>query len=543
LKSIFFAVVLSVVCAAIHGQQLKTAVYPGEDELLEALILNEISQEEYDLLVELFRHGIDSSNVYQLELIPNLSYFKTFYEEYQSFLEQPDKRKSTLYQLPPDNYRGYVSFKFYQKFNQVESRYRSNLMYESANHWKVLIKLDREYSGKERFVYRNFRYNPKNSFIKEFIVGSNSYRAGLGTVFGYRGKLLNYSDEIDRESFSFPDYGGENGIFVAAGNSNAKAILQLSRNRDDNFDFVKLLSEFRFKKHKSFPALIVSLTKIRNRESNMSQKDFKTALYKDFTFKNGYSRFELTRQSGIRSAQAVVTENKFKINKSSFRFSAWFYGEDFLDLNSGSKSGKMTSQISIDLLDFSFSSRRNNQYGFLLKSSSHLSEKLSTGHSFLYSIKNTDSSNIEFLSAVSRKLNLKSTFKLDFLHKRKIRNSLTSRDESITQKIRLEFRFKDEKSYLRIYTGYKKESGNSDYLIIFAQARKNVSSANKFEIWANLGEYNLDSKKIDYFYAYFQEHLRLFDRLETTTKFGYSYSRKRTIQDEFTISFTVKVLI
>jgi len=57
------------------SQDLSTYVSPSEDEWLQALTLGEISYVQYLCLIEIARHGIDSSSLYLLDEIPNLSYF------------------------------------------------------------------------------------------------------------------------------------------------------------------------------------------------------------------------------------------------------------------------------------------------------------------------------------------------------------------------------------------------------------------------------------------------------------------------------------
>jgi len=46
------------------------------------------------------------------------------------------------------------------------------------------------------------------------MVGSFTARLGLGTLFGYRGKLMSCSDKINIESLAYPDYGGYNGMYL-----------------------------------------------------------------------------------------------------------------------------------------------------------------------------------------------------------------------------------------------------------------------------------------------------------------------------------------
>ena len=70
------ATLFSLVVASATAQELSTEVFPSEDELLEALHLGDISYDQYVLLREVARLGIDSASAHLLDEITNLSSFR-----------------------------------------------------------------------------------------------------------------------------------------------------------------------------------------------------------------------------------------------------------------------------------------------------------------------------------------------------------------------------------------------------------------------------------------------------------------------------------
>jgi hypothetical protein len=195
------------------AQELSTFVYPSEDELEEAFYNGEIDFIQLITLQELIQNGIDSTELYLLDEIPNLSYFFDI-----GLLKKSDLSTDqvALYLAKPtetDLFKGKIAHNYSTRLEEDGgSRYRTtgNIIFE--NNLKAAFRLHREYSGVERIVYRRLEFSPPKGPVQQMVLGSYTIRLGLGTIMGYRGKLLDFSDEINSETLLYPDYGGYNGV-------------------------------------------------------------------------------------------------------------------------------------------------------------------------------------------------------------------------------------------------------------------------------------------------------------------------------------------
>ncbi|TET93657.1 MAG: hypothetical protein E3J26_05955, partial [Candidatus Zixiibacteriota bacterium] len=216
MRALAAVIVLSLLSVSLSfSQEPSTSVYPSEDELLEALRLGEIDSSQYLILQEIIVHGIDSTNVHLLDEIPNLSFFLTDPKLLITSLEK--EQKAGFFKPAPRTGRptGTFGYKYYQELEQEgRAQYRSSGRFRFNDHFEAAYKLHREYTGRERFVSRRLVYKNRQGRLKELVLGNFSRRLGAGTIFGYRGKLLEFSDRIDEESFLFPDYGGYNGLYT-----------------------------------------------------------------------------------------------------------------------------------------------------------------------------------------------------------------------------------------------------------------------------------------------------------------------------------------
>lgn len=200
---------------AAPGQELSTSVFPSEDELYESYNLGEISYEQYLILKELAGRKIDSTNCHLLDEIPNLSFFQGYKFSPDNYLEKEQAALFVGRDLWDKQIKGTVDYKYYQELEKEgRDKYQSSIKFKINRQYDFSLKLQREYSGRERIIERSFSYKKDSGGLRELRVGNYSCRMGLGTIFGYRGKIFDFADEIDEESWLFPDYGGYNGLYA-----------------------------------------------------------------------------------------------------------------------------------------------------------------------------------------------------------------------------------------------------------------------------------------------------------------------------------------
>jgi hypothetical protein len=215
LRTVCFVIFWLGLAVSALAQGLSTVVIPSEDELYEALILGEIDYEQYVLLKEILLIGIDSSNIHLLDEIPNLSWFGPGppgrVDSLSTEQETPFCTKGSF----GKGFRVQVDNRYYREL-EASGRYRNNLavLLSPNSHLRASCKLQRDLGGQERIVSRQVRFHSEDGLVRELTLGSDARRLGLGTVFGYRGKLFEFSHELDEESFLFPDYGGSNGLYT-----------------------------------------------------------------------------------------------------------------------------------------------------------------------------------------------------------------------------------------------------------------------------------------------------------------------------------------
>ncbi|MEW5993526.1 MAG: hypothetical protein AB1744_03925, partial [Candidatus Zixiibacteriota bacterium] len=381
---LFLSIVL--ITSVVNTQELSTEVYPSEDELLEALRLGEITIRQYLILQEIITQGIDSTNQHLLDEIPNLSFFPTTPKSLTSTLE---KEQQTSFQAPPTEARPAAASVSYQYYEELESerrsQYRITYRLSPIRDLEAELKVHREFSGRERIVGRRVSYRTPGRALREVVIGNVTRRFGAGTIVGYRGKLVDFADELGGESLLFPDYGGNNGAYVQA-EFGAVEIQGLgSLVRDANHSLLTAGTIVSFPRTRLSPQVIVSLNRLRNRRTGENLYDVKYGWYSRCNYRDSYVSWELSGQAGERpSLGALVVEGRHLFDGAEVRYAGWIYSDDYLDLSGGSKAGNLSRTERIDKVDFSYSNRRSGQEGGLVKSIVLLADDVQMINSLLY---------------------------------------------------------------------------------------------------------------------------------------------------------------
>jgi hypothetical protein len=522
-RALAAVIVLTLLSVSLSfPQEPSTSVYPSEDELLEALRLGEINYSQYLILQEIILHGIDSTNVHLLDEIPNLSFFLV---DPKSLVTSLEKEQRAAFLNPPAKIgqpTGTFGYKYYQELEQEgRAQYRSSGQFRINDHFEAAFKLHREYTGRERFVSRSLVYKNGRGCFKEFVLGNFSRRLGAGTIFGYRGKLLELSDRIDGESFLFPDYGGYNGLYTRVKFNNVETEALASVNRDGDYTLISAGGMISLTESFLRPGVIIGVNRLKNRKTSERLHDVKYGFSSRYRYGESYLSLELCGQAGEQSSWGgFVTEGRHRFSSAEIRYAAWAYADAYIDLTGGSKAGNLYHTASLDAVDFSYSEKRSGQEGGMLKSIVLLSESYEMINSILYAGRNRDSANVEFLSGLVRNLSPDCEIRLDYLNKTKKRLH-----NEVDQRIRLETRVRTGNLSARSYIAYNTKSSRNDYASVFMNLKYVSRKAGSVEIWSNLARFDMKDAVIDYWYAYIKSEQHLFRDVVAAMKLNHSYSR------------------
>ena len=527
------------------AQELSTFVYPSEDELEEAFHNGEIDFIQLVTLQEIIRFGIDSSKLYLLDEIPNLSYFadgrlfpaiKTDSEQESPFLAKEIGNKLVT---------GRVSHSYSQRLEtDGDSRYRTSGQVSLGENLNMAFRLHKEYSGGERFVYRTLEYRQKKSVIRQVTVGNYSTRLGLGSIVGYRGKILDYADEINSESMAFPDYGGYNGLNLRTKNSSFESELLLSINRDQDHSVRTIAGEFGLSGRRFVPAFIASMTNLKERATDYSIGDFKYGVNIESKYTSGYNRVELSAQAGEEdSFGAALTEGKHLFNQAEINYALWYYDDKYLDITGGSKAAAVRETVNLPEVNFSYSDKRRGQTGGLIKTIVELTESVDLANSLIYANKNEDDYNFEFLSAIEKQFSANWQLRLDHVSRSRHRLQSATETEEISRRSRVEIRYQNPTLYVRTYAAYQSKSGEGDYLSLFANCLYKSRDFGDMSLWLNIGKYQIDDGTLVYWYGFLENRQKLFDNVNTLAKISHSYREGHADEHVSTFSIGLEITL
>ncbi|HWR82358.1 MAG TPA: hypothetical protein VN285_03575 [Candidatus Deferrimicrobium sp.] len=521
----FAALLLGTLMAAssLSSQELSTAVYPSEDELLEALQASEIDYYQFLILQEVISHGVDSTNSHLLDEIPNLSsLFSTAAtaatslenDQRAGFVGRPARRGGPVRR---------ISHQYSQDMAEDgPSRYRTSCRIGLSKEVLLALNVHREFSGRERVVSRSLTFRNAEHIVREVTLGSFSRRLGLGTVFGYRGKLFEFADHLDGESLLFPDYGGFNGVYVRAVGRNLGSEVLTSVHRDQTHEMVTAGGSLSMTKLPFQPEVIVGVTRLSNRVSGQNIDDTKYAVSSVYDYDRGNVRMEGCGQAGERpSWGALVIEGRHYYSAMDLRYAAWAYSAEYLDLTGGSKAANIRTTDSIPEVEFSYSQKRAGQKGGLLKSVARLDHDLDVVSSFLCAGRNADTVNVQFLAGLVKRYGRKYEIRLDYLNK-----SATRVATEVSQRVRLEGRMLAEGLTARGYVAYTASNERDDYASVFVTVRRSWKDIGTLELWASLGRIDLEQVAVDYWYGYVKTEQKLFAEVSAGVKLSHRYDRQ-----------------
>jgi hypothetical protein len=513
--------------SAAYALEPSTSVFPSEDEALEARIRGEINSYQYGVLQEIIQHGVDTAAAHLFDEIPNLAYFLSPVKSLATSLQVEQTKPFVKPSFRPGKTTGTVSYIYYQELEQDErARYRTAAHLYFSEHLQAAFRLHREYTGRERIVSRWLSYRNRQGALQEVTLGNFTARMGLGGIFGYRGKLLAFSDRIDEESLLFPDYGGYNGVHVRARWRRLDIEALTSVTRDDRFTLVSAGGMMALEASPLRSAVIIGVNRLKNRDSGERIRDFKYALQSLYRYQAGYFSFELTGQAGERASWgAALAEGKHRFDRAEINYAVWWYDDDYLDLSGGGKAGSLYRTVTVDRVGFTFSDKRSGQEGGMLKSIVLMSPHVEMVNSAIFSRRTRDTLDFRFLSGLVGNVSRRLEVRLDYWRRIKRRRLSSQERDVVEQRTRLEGRINTGDLSVRTYIAYNTKSGNRDNVSLFLHVRYRHADDGMVEVWSNLARLDMDKGAIDYWYVYVRNQQRLFPHVTAAVKLSHRYNR------------------
>ena len=247
-------------------------------------------------------------------------------------------------------------------------------------------------------------------------------------------------------------------------------------------------------------------------------------------------------QSGIRSSFGFVDEGWYRSSGAHWRYALWMYGEDFLDISSGSKAGGLSRLSTLTEVDFELPNSRRGQKGGLVKSVVTISRLWEMENSFLVSGISDDSLNVEMLWGLTRLLGRRWTLRADFLGKLSRRRTVADAQDDITQRTRFQATYDARRLSIRGYVGYAHRTDLDDMVSLFATMRLS-GHFGQYELWSHVGRYNVSAGRIDYFYGFISNELPLYERLRAVVKLSHAFNRDATNRHLTVVSAELKAFL
>ena len=509
------------------AQELSTQVYPSEDEVYEAWINGEIDIAQLQILMELANQKVDTAEFHLLDQVPNLSFFR---DHLKTSTTQLQKEQLASFETPDvdrSRVRGHLTHQYTLELeSEGRDRYRTGARFFLGDQWKAGLKLQREYSGRERFTHRYLTYKSNSGVMHEVTLGNFTRRFGLGSIIGYRGKILRYSDQADYESLRFPDYGGLNGLYtrIVGESYQVEHVNSYVRDADFSMRVDALMFQYQFAKWR--PSLILGHNLVSNRHTESKQRFVDVGMNLQYEYASGYLEGEVSLpMKGRTSPSAVLAEGRHRFRDAQVIFSGWSYAEDFHDLSSGSKKANLRRMVELDDVPFEYSTRRAGQDGFLLKTIARLNDDIDIVNSAIIARVPHEQSLQELLAGIVGRLGDRWSIRADLNLERRIEKSSIGEEIDKTGRTRVEVRYIDGNLSARSYIAHNSRNGREDHLSWLVRARYTFSGAGTAEIWSNVSQMEPETGKVEYWYVYVRHEQELISGLTLAFKLARTYNR------------------
>lgn len=517
------------------GRTIGSDIYPTDDELFEAYLDGEIDYQTYLNLKDIFESGIDSTDLYLLEEIPNVGYFfeqdlsdytGLKQEQAEPFIEKSTKELSNrpITQFQWKRYQKLETDGLDQNRFYINSRLSQN--------WTCKVNGADDYYGRQEFSMRSLSYHNSRGTIRNLRIGNYTARFGLGLTVGYRGRLLDKNDLTTGETALYPDYGGFNGFYAEGGPQKNRLKWLFHYDRDDAISTGTTALNFTkaFGNYKVEGTVLGSI--LRSRLSNIEYDHYQLGLLLGYYEPEFDAAFELALpKGGSENNMAALIESSYKRNKVKIRFSSWFYGQDYINFFGGGRSGDIYKTITVEKIGLQFSDRRTDQTGMLLKTSAPLSDISDFNLSFSTYGNSRYRRNLELLTSFGHSVSKNSEIRLYYELYNKERDGNLSENNIM----KIEYSLKNSNLSIRTYFGFRNDNDGDNFLSHFIRAKLKNKIFKELEIWLNFSRINIETSNIDYFYGYLRELVNVSKSMALAIKYIYRYNRAYSDREESTL--------
>ncbi len=519
------------------AQGLSTLVFPSEDEIVEALQSGDIDYYQYLILLELSQNGIDNENLYLLDEIPNLWFVKSDTSE----TDQLSSEQRSAFQLRrrSEGTSASVRHRYVQKLNEEsQSAYQTNGKVWLEGGYRGSFGIRRDYSGRERWVERSIGYVADSGIVRAVRFGSITERFGLGSIIGYRGKLLHYDDELSGESLLYPDFGGFNGLslHLVQGKTDGRALVSYSR--DSANELITLAGLSAVKYHASRVWFQAGWNRLKSQTSGRRFEYVKVGVGVESRYADGEVRAEISSQGGNSAAPGcMLVEGTHAIATQQIRYAGWVYSRNFVDLSGGSKAASIRRNRLLPDIEFNYSDKRAGQKGALVKTTTALAANTNLLSSILVAGFNRDTLDIQAMAAVQRTMSEQCSGRIDYLTTTKQRDTVGGKHVDTDHRVRLEARFSHDKLAIRSYIGIRVVPSQRGTVSLFTSIKMRMSGTNQLELWSNLSR--MVNRQLEHGYLYIRVLQRLLENTDGAIKVTNTYNRTSTPRFQTAISLEV----
>ncbi len=533
--------ILMLLVGELPAQELTTEIYPSEDELAEALDRGEIDSAQYYYLWQLQLFGLDSSNIFLEDIIPNLTHFLPLPQEMIAELQQT-QREPFVKDQPSRRQIGYLRQRWHRALEQnTPWAFNTDLSLAPASDVNLDLSLRRSPAGTERIVRRSLTLTPENSPLRRLTLGNFTARFGMGSIIGHPAKLLDYPDKLTGQSFLFPDYAGYNGLLATwrTGLWQAESIAAISRG--SNYELTTAATIIQRSVGSAQLGLISSFNRLRRRADEAANDDLNLGVSGHNRYRSGYVRGEVSYQFGDQpSWRAALLEGRHRFRKAQVSYALWSYGNRWYDLTAGSKSAILRVADSVSALDFAYSSRRVSQKGGLLRTILKLTPSLDLTNDLLAGYHSAGSDRFQWLSALDWQASGSLQWRFDLLfNSRYLTTTTTPRQNDL--RIRLQSRFTRAQWSLRSYIALQTREDRPDYGSLMLDTHIRSAQFGRIDLWVNVARWNLKQRTLDYYYMYLQITQHYTKSLDIGLKLSHRYARDYSDTHETSIAITTTV--
>ncbi len=528
---------------SVRAQDLSTEVYTSEDELYEALLNSEISPQQYLVLRDVIFEGVGQSQNHLLDEIPNLSHFQGLEQPLSTTLQTEQRTPFELESGAGRRSFGELRYRYRYGLDQDKPSQYSGSVRVSRDRVSAYCNLHREQSGDVRVINRYLEYRNPSGAVREIRVGNFTRRLGMGTAFGHRGKLLNFTGCIDDESFLFPDFGGYNGAYSEIHSGRAKVQLLSSFNRDADHSLCTVAGMLTYSLGSLNSGVIAGVNRLRNRHTDVSLNDVKLALPLRYRYKGGYIAMETCVQVGRdRGWSGVQIEGRRRFRTAEIKYAGWSYADRYLDLSGGSKTGRSRRQRYLEGVDFELSDKRSGHTGGMIKTIVLMTERMHLVNAMLYSAQHRDSADFQLLSGLLDQNAEGVSWRLDYLVKSRRRTVASTGIGITSHRTRFEIRFTAGQTALRSYIAYNTSSDRSDYVSLFVRLDYHSQAMGRLQVWSNLARFDARKRMVDYWYFFVRNEQPLAEGILVAVKMSRSYNRDAGVKHRTQLSLEVKAI-